>query len=317
MKSQAKNACLALSLLALAVPPAGAQGVDAVIVTAARRYFLSLADARCHLLDPATAQALKGGYVQARNAAIRAGHDMSALSPYLAAAGGAARRVDCGAPQLASEAAVARSAFGAFAATPRLDLPGSRAAWHGDRTQGGTAMWRLVQYQKSDAVTAAFGLYGPLDDNRLAVMVSFADGAKPYSARLLLRDPDTASVGMINAAAYAVTAAPPPGFGDDIDSFPARAMREVTAPLAPVVKANFAGFSASGDYVGQQVGPQDALRFDFSTRAYPAIARLDPREDMVIEFDFSDGPRYMRFEVGDFITGLSYVGLPSPYGGGA
>ncbi|MEI9904016.1 MAG: hypothetical protein WDN06_08550 [Asticcacaulis sp.] len=146
-------------------------------------------------------------------------------------------------------------------------------------------------------------------------MAHFADGARPYSARLLLRDPDVVASGMINPAAYAVSDTAPAGFGGGTLAFPARAMNDVTAVLAPTVRANALGFSATGDYVGAQSGAQDAVRFDFSTRAYPAIARLDPREDMVVEFDFSDGPRYMRFEVGDFITGLSYVGLPSPYSG--
>ncbi len=306
---------VSLALTLLAAGPLAAQDVDGVIVTVAKRLFLAEADARCHLLDPATAMALKGGYVQARNAAIRQGRDMSVLAPYLDAARAAADRSDCMAPQLTAEMATARSAFSSYAAMPRLDLPGGRAGWLADRTGENTHAWRLVQYQDTRDADAAMGLFGTLSDNRLVVMAHFADGAKPYSARLLLRDPDVVASGLINPAAYAVSDTTPAGFGGGTLDFPARAMNDVTAALAPAVRANALGFSATGDYVGAQSGAQDAVRFDFSTRAFPAIAKLDPREDMVVEFDFSAGPRYMRFEVGDFITGLSYVGLPSPYGG--
>lgn len=318
MKSRAKRTCVKVAGMAaalMAASPLMAQGIDGVIVTATKRYFLTVADARCHALDPATAMALKGGYVQARNEAIRHGRDMTVLAPYLDAARAAAGRSDCASPQLTAEMATARSAFAGFAATPRLDLAGARAAWHADRTQATSNAWRLVQYQDDGATRAAMGLYGRLSDNRLVVMARFADGAVPYSARLLLRNPAVAATGLINPAAYGVTTTAPAGFAGGTLAFPARAIGEATVPLSPAVRTNGFGFSATGAYVGEQQGPQAAVRVDFSTRAYPAIAELDPREDMVVEFDFSDGPRYVRFEVGDFITGLSYIGLPSPYGG--
>ena len=82
--------------------------------------------------------------------------------------------------------------------------------------------------------------------------------------------------------------------------------------MRPAVKVNFAGFALGGRYVGAQV-PVDAQRFDFPKTAILAMARLDPREDVVIEFDCDDGPRFARFEVGDFIPGMAFVSLPSPY----
>ena len=298
----------------LSGPLAGAQGADPAILAVAKRWFLTQADARCHDLAPAEATALKGGYIQARNEAIRSGRDMAALAPYLDAARAAADRSDCASPQLAAEMATARGGYAAFVAQPRLSLPAGPASWQADRTRAGDAQWRLVQYQDNPGADAAIGLYGPLSDNRFVVMVRFADGAKPYAARLLVRDTQTASQGLINPAAYELTDAPPPGFGSGALAFPARGMSEVNVDLHPSVTTNGLGFTPDGRYVGSQPGAQDAVRFDFSTRAYPAIAALDPREDMVVEFDFSDGPRFIRFGVGDFITGLSFVALPSPYG---
>ena len=319
MSSKVKNRIMAAGLAMsawLAGPLAGAQSVDTAILTVARRYFLTQADARCHLLDPATAMALKGGYVQARNAAIRSGRDMTQLTPYLDAARAAADRSPCDAPQLNAEAATARASFSSFAAMPRLSLPAGRASWSADRSHEQADAWRLVQYQSSAGANAAMGLYGSLGDNRLVVMARFADGAKPYAARLLVRDPDMTPLGIVNPSAYSMTTSAPLGFGSGALNFPARGMSDVQAALRPAVAANGFGFSLTGDYVGTQPVAEDAVRFDFSTRAYPAIARLDPREDMVVEFDFSDGPRFMRFGVGDFITGLSFIALPSPYGGG-
>ncbi len=299
----------------LAGPLAGAQGVDTSIVAVAKRWFLTRADARCHQLDPAQAMALKAGYVQSRNEAIRAGYTMAALAPYLDAARDAADRSDCASPQVAAETAAARGAYTLFASQPRLSLPAGPASWQADRTRAGDAQWRLVQYQDGAGAEAAMGLYGPLSDNRFVVMVRFADGARPYGARLLIRDAGLASQGLINPAAYAVSDAPPPGFASGALAFPARGMSDVDMTLSPAVTTNGLGFTPDGRYVGGQPGAGAALRFDFSTRAYPAIAALDPREDMVVEFDFSDGPRFIRFGVGDFITGLSFVALPSPYGG--
>ncbi|MEI9904015.1 MAG: glycosyltransferase [Asticcacaulis sp.] len=113
MSSKAKSACLKIAGLALlAAGTAGGAGCRRRHRHGGKRLFLAEADARCHLLDPATAMALKGGYVQARNAAIRQGRDMSVLTPYLDAARAAADRSDCTAPQLTAE--MATGAVGVF-----------------------------------------------------------------------------------------------------------------------------------------------------------------------------------------------------------
>ena len=289
-----------------------AEEVDSLTATVLKRYYLMQVDARCHLLDATTSLALKAGFLQARNTAIRNGKDMSVLGPYFDRVRDVAERTDCASPQLTAEISAAKSAVGTYTAMPRLDLTSGRAGWTADRAFADKAQWRLVQYQDSASADLALGLYGTLSGNRFAVMAHFADGGKPYSARLLARDPRVMGSGIINPAAYALSNTLPMGFDDNSLSFIARASSEQTADLRPAVKTNGAGFSLTGDYVGAQ-GPEDAFRFDFPTAAYRAIAVLDPREDIVVAFDFQDGTRYARFEVGDFITGLSYVALPSPY----
>lgn len=292
--------------------PAGA-GSDDLTTTAVKRYFLAEANARCNLLDSATAMAITSGYVQARNALIRSAGGMQGLAPYLAKARAAAHSVACDAPQLLNAAAAAANAYRAFAAQPRLSLPGARAGWTGNRTHGNENAWRLAQYQSNADADIALGLFGTLNDNRFAVMADFHSGENPYAARLIVRDPAVAPSGLIGRAGEALSDSLPLGFGSGTLTFLASDSQETEAELRPRVRANLIGVSASGDYVGTQ-GPVAVKRFDFPSRAWRAIAPLDPREDIVIAFDFRDGTRYARFEVGDFIAGLGYVRMPSVYG---
>ncbi|WP_235075831.1 hypothetical protein [Asticcacaulis sp. AC460] len=290
-------------------PTAMAEGD--IAATAVKRYFLKEVNARCGLLDAATARALSAGYVQARNGVLRAGHDMAELSPWLAKARSAAAAAPCDAPEVTTEAELARGGYRRFLAQSSLDLPTGRTAWSGTRAHGSETRWRLVQYQNAAGIDAALGLYGAVDRYSFAVMAKFKDGARPYSARLLVRDPAMAAVGLINPAPYDVSREAPLGLSETgAISFMARASSTTQAHLAPHVKVNSAGFSLTGKYVGDQ-SPVEAVRFDFPSRAFPAIGRLDPREDIVVVFECDDGPRYVRFEVGDFVTGLTWVNLPS------
>lgn len=289
-----------------------ADATDAVTATTLNRYFLALANDRCRVLPDDAAMALKAGYLQARNAALRAGHSMNDLGPWLQRARDAAASVACDAPKLTGAFHDAAAAYRRFIVQTSLDLPGLQASWRADRSYGDDAKWRLVQYQNLPAADLAFGVYGSLNAPRFAVMASFHDGARPYAARLLLRNADLVGEGVILSGPNDVAAVPPPGFGAASLGFMARDAQAVSAVLRPSVQTNGAGFSLTGDYVGT-AQTQAATRFDFPSRAWPAMARLDPREDMVIEFDFDSGPRYVRFEVGDFISGLMYVTLPQPY----
>lgn len=292
--------------------PAGA-GSDDLTTTAVKRYFLAEANARCKLLDGATAMAVTSGYVQARNALIRSTGGMQSLTPYLGEARAAARSIDCDAPQLLNEAAAAADAYRAFATQTRLSLPGGRAEWTGSRAHGGEPAWRLAQYQSDADADLALGLYGTLNDNRFTVMANFHGGEMPYAARLIVRDSQVAPAGVISHATETLSDTIPLGFGSGVRTFLASDSQETEAEIKPRVRANLIGVSATGDYVGDQ-GPVAVKRFDFPSRAWRAIAPLDPREDIVIAFDFRTGTKYARFEVGDFITGLGYVRMPSVYG---
>ncbi len=283
---------------------------DGLTETAVKRYFLAQADARCHLLSPAAGMAVTAGYLQARNASIRSSGTMGTLAPWLEQARTAAANAPCDAPELRSAAAQAQDAYRGFVTRPHLDLGG----WSGNRAYPDKAAWRLAQYRSAAGADAVLGLYGTLDDARFVVMARFTDGARPYSARLLVRNAEVVSSGLINRSPRDVTATAPVGFTPATTlGFTARDAADVQVALRPEIHSNDAGFSLTGAYVGKTAA-DDAVRFDLPTAAWRAMAPLDPREDVVVEFDCDDGPRYMRFEVGDFLTGLTFVRLPSPYG---
>lgn len=303
--------CAAVAAMAASAPVHA--GSDDLTTTAVKRYFLAQADARCHLLSTPVATAIKAGYLQARNALIRASGSMNTLNGYLGQARDAADHIACDAPQLADQVSAANSAYPAYAAQFHLVLPSGRTQWLGNRAFGDTAAWRLAQYQSNNAGDLALGLYGSLGDSHFVVMANFRDGQPPYSARLMLRDPDLSANGLINRAPYELSDTAPLLFADAASTFVASGHSQVQVNLRPPVTANEAGFALSGDYVGRQE-TVSAVRFDFPTRAYRLIALLDPREDMVVAFDFPDGTRYARFEVGDFMTGLGYISLPSAFG---
>jgi hypothetical protein len=308
-----KLALLAAAATACLTAPLLARTADDYTLPVVKRWFMVQADARCHLLDDAASQALKAGYLQARNDALRAGLSMAYLAPWLERARAAADQSDCAAPSLVAEVDTAEGGFRRFIAVPRLELASGRTHWLANRTYGDDQAWRLVQYQNSDRADMAFGLYGGLQHNSFSLMAHFRDGTRPYSARLLVRNTDIVTTGVINRAPYGVSDSLPVGFSDYSSlSFMASGKTEVMADLHPGMKTNLAGFTLTGNYAGVQK-PEAAVRFDFPSRAWLAIAKLDPREDIVIEFATEDGPRYARFEVGDFVTGLSYIALPAPY----
>jgi hypothetical protein len=299
--------------LAALAGPLVAQTADNYTLPVVKRYFMVQADARCHLLDEATSRALKAGYLQARNDALRAGLSMSYLSPWLARARDAAARTACDSPQLTTEVETAKNGFRRYMAVPHLDLNSGRADWAADRAYGDDVVWRLVQYQNTDKADMALGVFGSLHTNSFSLMAHFKDGTHPYAARLMVRNTDMMPTGLIDRTPYDLTRQMPRGFSDVGSlSFMASNMSDLQADLHSGVKTNMAGFTVTGQYAGTRP-TEDAIRFDFPSRAWIAIAKLDPREDIVVEFSTDEGPVYGRFEVGDFVTGLTYVALPSAY----
>ncbi|UDF03995.1 hypothetical protein [Asticcacaulis sp. AND118] len=298
--------------LALMLTATGAAAETVSLDTLTKRQFISTANARCQWFDGPTTLALKAGLLQNRNAALNHGVAPATVYGALDRARTAAWRAECNNPALVKEVETMRGAYRGFVAQNRLSLPGLRSEWLADRTEQNLSKWRLVQYQQTGNVSMAFGLYGTLKGQNLSVMAQF-NGEQPYAARLIVRDPKTRATGFINREALAVSAQMPKGLSRYDLSFAASNRRETQIALKNTPRVNLAGFTVDGKFAGH-AEKRDTLRFDFPMNATVAIGKLDPREDVVVAFEFNNGTQYARFEAGDFVPGLVFATLPSPYG---
>jgi hypothetical protein len=270
------------ALLALGPTAAWAGAGDAYY----ERILMSEADLRCHLFTPELASALGAAAAQARGAALRSG----ATGQSLAAIGDNARRradgIPCGAPDLATAAARVRTAFDGYAHLPSLTFPGDTADWHAQRSIAMRTMtWRLWQDARFGPDRLVFGLAGRGGASGLIAAVSFADGARPYAARL---EP---FVGGFSQAGRSGLAARMP-------------MRAATTAFAAEARD-------VADRSLLPAGAASGLAFRFPKAAASALDGLDPREavaiDFMIEAPTGDSVRTAYIEVGDFAAGRAFL----------
>ncbi|OYW80223.1 MAG: hypothetical protein B7Z26_06795, partial [Asticcacaulis sp. 32-58-5] len=256
-----------------------------MVETLTRRQFMVSANQRCQLLDAPAVIALNSGLVQTRNQLVRAGISARNMQAVLRHARDGGDRVDCASPALQAEAETVRSAYRAFVAQPRLELPSGRTNWQATRSHGRETMWRLVQHQDSRDGRLAFGLYGTLTGFNLTVMAQFKAKDAPYSARLLLRDPRLNPTGVITPDRYGISRDLPQGFSEAYSrSYMASARNDLQIALGGERRVNFAGFDVTGKHVGI-IEPKPTVRFDFPREAMKAMAGLDPREDIIVAFE--------------------------------
>ena len=258
------------------------------------RTLMTAADSRCRLFAPALSGALDAARAQARGASLRAGMSQDALAGIEQRAVAKAGGLDCRAPDLATAAARVRKAFEGYAHLQRMTYPGDQASWQADRASSATIpIWRLSQPAGFRADRLMFGLAGLAGQApRLYAVASFADGAQPYAARLVLRDPSRTQGPYLNSGAargLAANAAP-------------RAASQVFAaetrdPMAPPTLL--------------PTGAKTGMRFRFPSAAADAMGRLDPREAVTVEFlvagRTSDDIRRAYVEVGDFAAGRAFL----------
>lgn len=264
------------------------------------RTVMVAADARCRLFEPAVGSALAAAQAQARGAALRSGVDEASLN---AAAGRARTRVAtvaCASKDIAMAADRVRAAFEGYALINRLNYPGDLSAWQADRTAGRTATsWRLAQPASFGADKLVFGLAGKVTPGTLAAVVTFADGAMPYTARIVMRDPSRLGRAFIDTRKVAPGAKPPLNarIAPRNMSLAYTASSRATAPLGLLPR-----------------GEKAAIAFGFPDSAAAALAGLDPREAVTVEFVFAgqggDTVRAAYIEVGDFAAGRAFLGLP-------
>jgi hypothetical protein len=279
----------------LAAPALGQPAADLFY----ERTVMSVADARCHLFDRPTASALQAGASQARGAALRAGSTAKDLRAIQQRAAAKAAGVACASPDLTLAAGRVRTGFAGYARLQKMSYPGDTAAWEADRAQSARLnMWGLSQTVRFGHDRMTFGIAsGPTQAPALTAMASFADGAAPYAARLVLRDTHRAGEAYLDRR--------------DADS-------KGRIPLASRMPPSGATtvFSAQA----RDTAPRELLSadmksgwsFQFPLAASEALAQLDPREAAAVEFVFAnrsggDTVRRAYVEVGDFAAGRAFL----------
>jgi hypothetical protein len=280
---------------ALAAGPAAA-----LASTAAELFYertvMTAADARCGLFTPALGQSLVAAQAQARGAALRAGTDPASLSDIQHRAEDKAAATACDNPDLVLAAGRVRNAFEGYQKLTRMAYPGDLTSWQANRTYAEASVWRLSQPAVFGWDRMIFGLAGRDAPGALVAVASFADGQAPYSARLVMRD--AARTGQPYLDRRQADAAgrmplparlPPRGLNR---SFLAEARSEANPALLPS-------------------GAKEGWTFRFSGPAAEALAALDPREAVMVEFVFAgrdgDVVRSAYVEVGDFAAGRAFV----------
>ncbi|MDX2236314.1 MAG: hypothetical protein NW203_02010 [Hyphomonadaceae bacterium] len=274
-----KPLILALAMSAL---PAGAAAVEAgdARATYVERRGLLAADAACALLTPDIRAALTASALQSRGALVRAGWTAQRLDVLEAAAVAAAQARSCADPRTRAAADQARAAFAGWARLPAMTFPGAARGWIA-RREPAPGGWRLAQ--AADAAT--FGVrVGPRWDQDAVTLLAPAPHDAPAAARVLVRDPERADAGFLDA--------------------PGRLAQGLAAG-APPPQARLSFFASARALEGRGAARQAV--FTFPREALAAIARLDPREAAVIEI--GDGPNAQRvlIEAGDLRAAIAFL----------
>lgn len=276
---------------ALAVAPcvAHAQPLDLFY----ERTVMTAAGSRCGLFPPDLSRALSAAAAQARGAALRAGSSAEDLARVEAVARQRAAAADCRSQDVAIAANRVRQAFAGFSRVNRLSYPGDVASWQADRYVSASNPWRLKQDTAFGPDRMSFGLAGREDAPVLLAVARFADDATPYGARLVLRDVDRSAGPYLDR----------PSRGPTVGLPLPRRMPPRGALTSVMAEARQ---PAGRDLLPAKAG--DGWAFRFPAAAAQALAGLDPREAVAVEFLFpGDKVRRAYVEVGDFAAGQAFV----------
>jgi hypothetical protein len=260
------------------------------------RTVMKAADSRCDLFSADIGQALAAAAAQARGAALRAGASPGSVDSIDRAARLKAAETDCRSPDMITAAQRVKQAFAGFSRLGRLTYPGDVAAWQADRLDGPGSPWRLKQDAVFGADRMSFGLVGHGGVDALVAVASFADGESPYSARLVLRDTTRSFGPYLERSSAGPTAGLP------------------LAKRMPPAGALTWYMAEARSRAGGELLPrgETGWGFRFPPAAMRALAALDPREAVAVEFLFpGDRVRRAYVEVGDFTAGEAFVQMAS------
>jgi hypothetical protein len=275
----------ALTTAALAAIPALAEAAPLDVYY--ERALMTAAGQRCNLFAPTVAAALAAGEAQARGAALRGGASEAETRAVRARAHTKADAQDCRSKDITIAAGRVRDAFAGYAKLYRMSYPGDRSSWQADRAGTDANRWRLAQGSAFSGGRLTFGLAGKTGAPALTALAVFADGATPYSARLVLRDTTRTTGPYLDKRRPAPQGRMPPRSASKV--FAAAGRELATKELL----AEGAGWA-----------------FRFPAAAAEALSGLDPRESVAVEFVFDAGRESVRtayVEVGDFAAGRAFL----------
>jgi hypothetical protein len=266
------------------------------------RAVMTAADQRCRLFTPQLGSALAASTAQARGAALRAGVDPGQLAEVKTKAEAVAYSQACNSADINTAAGRVRTAFDGFSRQLRQDYPGAVAGWIAQRMASQTSqVWNLSQRAAFGRDSLMFGLAGQGGSVSLTGVTRFADGAVPYAARLVVRDQTRAPVAYLDTRQGAIATLP---------------LAARTAPRT-LTRTWFAQDRAPADLLlvspDGKVSTQGYVAWRFPAAAAAALADLDPREAVQVEFLFNgtngDVVRTAYVEVGDFAAGRAFLNL--------
>jgi len=255
------------------------------------RIAMAAAGAQCRLFDAGLTAALAVGVSQARTSALRAGYTDDALDRGAADARSVVGGMACQSARVQQSAQRTRDAFRAYSGLQRMSFPGDVGAWRADRAMPvHSASWRLAQDAYAGQDRVVFGLAGREGAEAVTLSVASADGADPYAARLVVRDPARLPEPLLRAGNAPLS-----------DRTPARAAARVILAEA----------RAAADPALRPVGANKAVAFRFPADAERALQQLDPREAVSVELlypsDRGDMIHTAFVEIGDFDAGLAFL----------
>lgn len=262
------------------------------------RALMTAAGQRCRLFTAPVAAALAAGEAQARNAALRGGVEQGELAQVAARARGKAAAQACSSPDLAVAATRVNTGFDGFAKLTKMAYPGEVANWTAERIASRSGLvWNLSQDADFGFDRLTFGLAGKDGIRSLVAVVRFTDEARPYAARLVMRDTTRAPVPYLD-----------------------RRGRKGTLPLASritprtMTKSYLAEARFAADPLLLAKGQKAATVYRFPAAAAQAMAGLDPREAVEVEFLFAGASRgetvrRAYVEVGDFAAGRAFLAV--------
>lgn len=277
----------AIGLAAFAVPTAlYANAADQLY----ERTLMTAADGRCRLFTPTISVALDASRAQARGATLRSGASELQVTALEQRARAKAAGAACDSKDLTLAAGRVKKAFEGYSQMLAMTYPGDVSSWKAERSVSATIpVWRLSQPSAFGPDRMVFGLAGRA--KTLTAVATFDNGQRPYAARIIVRDTSrTLGPYITSKTDRSLASKVSPRNASLV--FVAQTREEAPLTLLPV-------------------SAKTGLSFRFPPTAIDAIAQLDPREAVTVEFVFpgrgDEATRKAYVEVGDFAAGLAFL----------